>query len=96
MVIEAQLENKYCPVLAMSMGGQVMGLDDQGQTIPISAEEAVSGKYLILFCQPEGTATNQGQKLLRLLARGDQIVALIVDEVHQVLSMVCAPLVHLI
>ena len=83
LVIDQQFENKYCPVLTMSMGGQILGSDEQGHPIPISMEEALSGKFLVLFCQPEGTATDPGQKFLRNLARGDHICGLFVDEVHQ-------------
>ena len=85
LIILEQLDNKFCPVLTMSMAGQVMGLDDQGQAVAVSREEVLSGKYLVLFCQPEGTATDQGQKLLRSLSRGDHVRGLFVDEVHQVL-----------
>ena len=62
----------------------LMGLDSNGQAIPLAQEEVVSGKYLVLFCQPEGTATDQGQRILRSLALGEQIRGLFVDEVHQV------------
>ena len=84
MIIDDQLTNRFCPVLTMSMTGQVMGLDSNGQAIPLAQEEVVSGKYLVLFCQPEGTATDQGQRILRSLALGEQIRGLFVDEVHQV------------
>ena len=87
MIIDDQLTNRFCPVLTMSMGGQVMGLDSNGQAIPLAQEEVVSGKYLVLFCQPEGTATDQGQRVLRRLATGDQIRGLFVDEVHQVFKI---------
>ena len=68
----------------MSMTGQVVGLDSDGQLIPVGQEELDSGKYLVLFCQPEGTATEQGQRVLRSLADRDQIRGLFVDEIHQV------------
>ena len=84
MIIDDQLTNRFCPVMTMSMAGQVMGLDSNGQAVPLAQEEVVSGKYLVLFCQPEGTATDQGQRILRSLAGGDQIRGLFVDEVHQV------------
>ena len=84
MLIADQLTNPYCRVLTMSMTGQVVGLDSDGQPIPVGQEDLDSGKYLVLFCQPEGTATEQGQRVLRSLAERDQIRGLFVDEIHQV------------
>ena len=84
MIIDDQLANSYCPVLTMSMAGQVMALDECGRPAPVSFEQVVSGEYLAMFAQPEGAATEAGQKVLRGLASRDQIRALFVDEVHQV------------
>ena len=61
-----------------------MALDECGRPAPVSFEQVVIGEYLAMFAQPEGAATEAGQKVLRGLASGDQIRALFVDEVHQV------------
>ena len=84
LIISQQLSNPWCPVLTMSMGGQLMGLNNQGEAAPVTQAEALSGRYCILFLHPESTSTELGQKLLRGLAKEDLILGLFVDEVHQV------------
>ena len=84
LIISQQLNNPWCPVLTMSMGGQLMGLDNKGEAVTITLGEALSGTYCAVFMHPESTTTETGQKLLRGLAKEDLILGLFVDEVHQV------------
>ena len=83
LIISQQLDNCWCPVLNMSMGGNLTGVSDGG-TVSVTLEEALSGKFLITFLHPEATSTDFGQQFLRSLAREGMIRGLVVDEVHQV------------
>ena len=83
LIITQQLENSWCPVLSMSMGGHLTGVGEGG-SVAVTLEEALSGKFLITFLHPEATSTDFGQLFLRSLAREGMIRGLVVDEVHQV------------
>ena len=90
MLIQQQLENPFgCPVLTMSMKAHMTGSSEEVAELsssgaPLTVAEATSGKYRILFMQPEASVTDSGQRLLRELSRMDVIRGLVVDEVHQV------------
>ena len=83
LIISQQLENSWCPVLSMSMGGHLTGVGEGGP-VAVTLDEALSGKFLITFLHPEATSTDFGQLFLRSLAREGMIRGLIVDEAHQV------------
>ena len=89
MLIAQQMDNPYgCPVLSLSMRAH---LADSAELPTISSSkgeislaEATSGKYKIVFMQPEAASTDAGQKLLREMNSKDLIRSVIIDEVHQV------------
>ena len=84
LIISQQSENKFCPVLCMSMAGQLTSVGEGG-SVPVSLEEALSGRFLITFLHPEATSTEFGQAFLHSLSREGMIRGLFADEVHQVI-----------
>ena len=66
------------------MNGHLTTGSGDGGGVPVSLEEATSGKFLITFLHPEATSTEPGKRFLRALAAENMIKGLFVDEVHQV------------
>ena len=95
-IISQQLENSYCPILTLSMSAEISGTSCQAAGVPslsnpgsrqkISMEDAVSGRYFLLFTHPEAIETTEGQVLMRELSKRGLIRGVVADEVHQGLA----------